>query len=201
MRPPRTPPHCPATACASPAPGDRPRTGQGRGSLQGRAAEGAPPSSLSAPIRAALDAKGVRVLYARRHAPGRVLAPQGRPATGKPAGAKGSVLFPILAEGELLGAVRYLAEGQDYRDQAIAPGVYTLRYGLQPVNGAHLGVSAYRDYALLSPAAKDATLDDLPPRKLEGLSAEAPGRPIRPSSCSWPRPARGRARRWCGTRR
>ena len=50
-----------------------------------------------------------------------------------------------------------------------------MRYGLQPVNGDHLGVSTYRDYSLLLPAAKDQKLD-LPPRKqLEQRSAESAG--------------------------
>ena len=69
------------------------------------------------------------------------------PASGKPTGPRGAVLYPILAEGELLGALRFPGEGHDYRDQTIAQGVYTLRYGLQPVNGDHLGVSPFRDYA------------------------------------------------------
>jgi hypothetical protein len=84
-------------------------------------------------------------------------------------------LFPILAEGELLGAARYAAEGFDYRDQAIEPGVFTVRYGLQPVNGDHLGVSETRDYALLLPAARDTTPDVLTRKTLETQSAEAAG--------------------------
>ena len=51
--------------------------------------------------------------------------------------------------------LQFVSEGHDYRDQSIAKGVYTMRYGLQPVNGDHLGVSTYRDYSLLLPAAKD----------------------------------------------
>ena len=97
------------------------------------------------------------------------------PATEKPAGPEGAVLFPVLAEGELLGALRFPGEGHDYRDQTIAKGVYTLRYGLQPVNGDHLGVSTYRDYALLVPAAKDKTVADLPQKRLEEQSAESAG--------------------------
>ena len=46
---------------------------------------------------------------------------------------------------------------------------------MQPVNGDHLGVSTYRDYALLVPAAKDKTLADLPPKRLEQQSAESAG--------------------------
>ncbi len=50
-----------------------------------------------------------------------------------------------------------------------------MRYGLQPVNGDHLGVSTYRDYSLLLPAAKDQKVD-IPTRKqLEQQSAESAG--------------------------
>ena len=37
----------------------------------------------------------------------------------------------------------------------VAPGVYTLRYGLQPQNGDHLGISTFREFLLFSPAAVD----------------------------------------------
>jgi hypothetical protein len=75
----------------------------------------------------------------------------------------------------LLGALRYGQDGQDYRDQTITPGVYTLRYGLQPQNGAHLGVSPFRDYALLLPASKDTKVEILAKKPLEETSAEAAG--------------------------
>jgi hypothetical protein len=71
--------------------------------------------------------------------------------------------------------VRYTAEGHDYRDQAILPGVYTLRFGLHPVNGDHLGVSPYRDFALLLPAESDASLAARTGKDLEQASAEAAG--------------------------
>src|SRR5829696_6497017 len=97
------------------------------------------------------------------------------PAQAKPAGPEGAVLFPVLQEGVLLGALRFPGEGHDYRDQTIASGVYTLRYGLLPVNGDHLGVSPNRDYALLLPAAKDKELAPLARKTLEERSAEAAG--------------------------
>ncbi|MBI2220508.1 MAG: hypothetical protein HYU53_04815 [Acidobacteria bacterium] len=39
--------------------------------------------------------------------------------------------------------------------EALAPGVYTLRFALQPMNGDHLGVSPHREFLLVSPAAVD----------------------------------------------
>src|SRR5208283_1704062 len=62
---------------------------------------------------------------------------QSIPATSKPSGAKGVIQFPFLMESELLGVIELHGEAHDYRDQAITKGLYTLRYGHQPVNGGH----------------------------------------------------------------
>jgi len=134
-----------------------------------------PPAGLSAGVKGTLGAGGHRVVDSQGKPLADLWLRKGIPASGKPAGPKGAVLYPVLAEGELLGAIRFAAEGHDYRDQTIAPGVYTLRYGLQPVNGDHLGVSTNRDYVLLIPAAKDGDVADLPRKKLEERSAESVG--------------------------
>ena len=114
----------------------------------------AAPEAIAAPIRDLMEPQGYRVLAdGKPHLD--VWFRKAIPASAKPAGAKGSVLYPVLAEGELIGAARYAAEGQDFRDQVIAPGVYTLRYGLRLDDGNHANVSPYKDYALLLPADKD----------------------------------------------
>jgi len=59
-------------------------------------------------------------------------------------------------EGSLVGAVRVSEPYPDIRGRRIKPGVYTLRYALQPMNGDHLGVSPFREFLLLSPASADA---------------------------------------------
>jgi hypothetical protein len=74
-----------------------------------------------------------------------------------PAGAKpddASISFGI-AQGTLLGLVRFPGKGADRRGQVIPAGVYTLRYSLFPVDGAHSGVAPQRDFALLTPLAAD----------------------------------------------
>lgn len=134
-----------------------------------------PPAALAAPIKETLDSQGFRVTNGQGKAVADIWLRKSVPASGKPAGPQGVVLFPFLAEGELLGALRFPAEGHDYRDQPIGAGVYTVRYGLQPVNGDHLGVSPYRDFALLLPADKDKELSNLPQKRLEERSAEAAG--------------------------
>jgi hypothetical protein len=130
---------------------------------------------VAGPIRADLASEGFRVLDGE----GKPLVdfwPRKQiPAKAIPAGAQGAVLLPFLAEGELIGAAKYHQEAGDYRDQSIAPTVYTLRYLLNPINGDHLGVSTYRDFLLLVPAAKDASLELLARPALEKRSAEAAG--------------------------
>jgi hypothetical protein len=135
----------------------------------------APPKDLAAPIRESLSGQGYRVLDAQGKPYAEFWLRKAVPASAKPSGPKGTVLFPVLAEGELIGALRFPAEGHDYRDQPITAGIYTLRYGLQPVNGDHLGVSPYRDFALLIAAQKDITVAALTGKKLEDLSADAAG--------------------------
>jgi hypothetical protein len=135
----------------------------------------APPAELAPAIKETLEAGGHRVLDGQGEPLVDVWLRKATPASGAPAGPKGAILYPVLTEGELIGAVKYAAEGYDYRDQIIVPGVYTLRYGLQPVNGDHLGVSVNRDYVLLVPAARDADAADLDRKKLEKQSAEAVG--------------------------
>ncbi len=138
--------------------------------------EGAPPDSLATTIKADIASTGgVRLMDDKGKAVAEIWVRKSIPASARPSGAKGAIQFPVLAEGELLGVIRFLSEGHDYRDQTIPAGVYTLRYGLQPVNGDHLGVSPNRDYALLIPASKDTDLAPLAKKPLEARSAEAAG--------------------------
>ena len=79
-------------------------------------------------------------------------------AKSLPVGAKSddaAISFGI-AQGTLLGVIRFQGKGADRRGQVIPAGVYTLRYSLFPVDGAHSGVAPQRDFALLTPIAADA---------------------------------------------
>lgn len=135
----------------------------------------AAPAGVPAAVRAALSGEGYKVVDGQGKTYAEVWLRKAVPASETPGGPKGAVQFPFLAEGELLGALHFPGEGHDYRDQSIAKGVYTLRYGLQPVNGDHLGVSPYRDYALLLPAAKDTSLTNLAAKPLNDRSSESAG--------------------------
>jgi hypothetical protein len=112
----------------------------------------APPKELSADVGKALSETGYQVT-----AGGKVVCDVWL-AKEWPAKAKFtpslSMLYP-LESGELLGAIRYPKKAGDFRNQDIRAGVYTIRFGLQPEDGNHVGTSMTRDFLVLIPAAKD----------------------------------------------
>ncbi|OFW46942.1 MAG: hypothetical protein A3J29_09230 [Acidobacteria bacterium RIFCSPLOWO2_12_FULL_67_14b] len=60
-----------------------------------------------------------------------------------------------VESGTLVGGMRVTGAFKEIRGKVVKPGVYTLRYGQQPQNGDHLGISPFREFLLLSPAAVD----------------------------------------------
>jgi hypothetical protein len=60
-----------------------------------------------------------------------------------------------VSEGTLIGAAKLSADVRDIRGHVMKAGVYTLRYGIQPSNDDHIGVSPFRNFLLVSPAAVD----------------------------------------------
>lgn len=62
------------------------------------------------------------------------------------------IALPDVAPGALLGALSLAGEWTDYRGQRIAAGTYLLRYAVEPEDGYHVGLTFYRDFALLLPA-------------------------------------------------
>lgn len=60
-----------------------------------------------------------------------------------------------VESGTLVGALRVSGSFKEIRGKVVKPGVYTLRYGQQPQNGDHLGISPFREFLLISPAAID----------------------------------------------
>jgi hypothetical protein len=144
-------------------------------SIKVEARKQAPPASLAPDVLGALSAQSIRIQDGQGKDFAEIWLRQSTSCSENPSGPKGAVQFPFLADGELLGVLQFAVEGHDYRDQTIAKGVYTMRYGLQPVNGDHLGVSPYRDYVLLLPAAKDKVLSPPARKQLEEQSAESAG--------------------------
>ena len=137
---------------------------------------GAPPSDLPAAISGTVQKDGSKVVAGNGTAFCeiwfRTTVPSGPKTT------EDGVTVPTIPQGALVGALRFPGRGADRRGQNIKPGVYTLRYALQPVNGDHQGVAPQRDFLLMVPAADDPGPDAKPGfDDLVKLSSKASGTP------------------------
>jgi hypothetical protein len=90
--------------------------------------------------------------------------------------AKAGLKYANLDETMVVGAVKFPEQWIDYRKQKIKPGVYTLRLGLQPMDGDHQGTAPFNDFLLLSPADKDKKPEVVEPKEMHELSAKSVGR-------------------------
>jgi len=83
------------------------------------------------------------------------------------------VNYGQFVDGEIVGAIHFDVDTKDFRNQPVKPGTYLMRYGLQPVDGNHQGVSDFRDFLLLTPAAQDTTTANLSDNDMYALSRKA----------------------------
>lgn len=117
------------------------------------------PDELAEPLAAVVDPEGYRIVDGDR-----VLAElwlrRELPLEGTQLGALGIEYGDMTASG-LVGVVRFPEPWIDYRDTDVEPGLYTLRYWIQPADGDHMGVAQYRDFLLLLPAEDDTDPETL----------------------------------------
>lgn len=83
-------------------------------------------------------------------------------------------LYPFEV-GQLVGLLHFGRRGSEFRDQQISSGWYTLRFGLQPIDGNHVGTSPTRDFLLLVDAEEDELPENWSEEDLYEMSAEAAG--------------------------
>jgi hypothetical protein len=83
-------------------------------------------------------------------------------------------LYPF-APGQLIGLLHFSRRGKDFRDQSVSSGWYTLRFGLQPVDGNHEGTSPTRDFLVMVDVEQDAVDKVWDVKSLMEASAEAAG--------------------------
>ena len=85
------------------------------------------------------------------------------------------VNFGTIPASAFVGVAK-ITSWTDYKGQAIPAGLYSLRYGLLPSDGNHMGVAQYRDFLLLVPLSADADPNAKPEKEeLYKMSAKASG--------------------------
>jgi hypothetical protein len=127
------------------------------------------PDEVAEPIRSVLDGKVLR-LSAGDKPFFEFWLRKDLPLAQKPEG--GQLDIGTIPEGTLLGVLKVSSERRDFRNEEIPPGVYTLRYGVQPEDGNHLGVAPTRTFALLIPAKADTKLDSIEHKELLKAAAK-----------------------------
>lgn len=132
----------------------------------------APADGLSADIKAILAPGAIKVVRGTSRTVCEIWLRKETPATEDKLPT--AVNYPFIP-GQLMGVVRFPKKASDFRNQDIADGVYTLRYGQQPVDGAHVGTSVTRDFLLLLPANVDQNAGTLDYKTLTKHSSQAAG--------------------------
>ena len=141
-----------------------------------KVADEPPPKELAEPVRALLSAKAMTVLDAKGAPICTVWPRKALESKATAEQAKAGLKYSHLDESTVIGAVRFPAVWGDYRKQKVKPGVYTLRLGLQPMDGDHMGTAPFNEFGLLAPADLDKSPDPLDAKELHALSAKASGR-------------------------
>ncbi len=134
---------------------------------------GAPPADLAPAIQNTLQKNGARISGGS----GVVCEVWFRTSVPSSPNNEQNASFTNVAQGTLLGVVRFPTKGSDRRGQPIQPGTYTLRLSFYPVDGAHQGVAPTRDFVLLSNVSNDTDPASTPDfSQLVAMSKKASGR-------------------------
>jgi hypothetical protein len=133
--------------------------------------ETTPPKELVDPIRALLSDKAINILDEKGKAIGTVWPVKSLDAKST---ANAKVLkYSDIEETTIIGALKLTETWVDYRKQKIKPGVYTLRLGVQPMDGDHMGTAPYNEFFLLLPASEDKKAELLDVETMHDLSAKS----------------------------
>jgi hypothetical protein len=138
-------------------------------------AETAPPKQLDKAVSDLLGPKSVQFLN-KDELVAEVWFRKEVPVTATPQQLEKGLTYEQIPETTLMGAIRIDKTVTDYRKQKIKPGVYTLRLGVQPMDGDHMGTAPDPYFFLVSPAAEDkkpGLIKD--PKDLQDLSTKATG--------------------------
>jgi hypothetical protein len=151
-------------------------TAFGQGSYQA-ASIGAAPADVPAALASTLEAQGARVTGDGGAVLCEVWLRKSLPTSANPI-TSSDVMYGTLPEGAFLGVVHFPKDAADFRSQAIKAGFYTLRFGLIPQDGNHMGVNPSRDAFVMAPVSADKNPDAvLKFEDLVKLSQQASGTP------------------------
>jgi len=135
--------------------------------------EAPPPKELAAGIAKLLEPVSLRVSNDKQELYAEIWLRANIPTKADPAKLVKGAAYEHLEGGDLVGAVRFSKPAGDYRKQIVPPGVYTLRYALQPQDGSHMGTAPHPEFVVVVAAALDKSPEILLTDDLNELSAKS----------------------------
>ena len=133
------------------------------------------PEAVAEPLKSVLNPAGVRVLNGQGNTWCEIWVRREVADSGQPASPE--AVYPGLHSGVLLGLMRFPEGGTDFRGLPVGKGTYTMRYGVIPQDGNHVGAAPIVDFVLLIPLSEDTQAPDarLSSEELVELSKKASG--------------------------
>ncbi len=133
------------------------------------------PRAVAEPLKSILKPEGVRVLNGQGNPWCEVWIRREISDSGQPASPE--TVYPAFHSGVLLGLMRFPEGGTDFRGLPVGKGTYTMRYGVIPQDGNHVGAAPIVDFVLLVPLSEDNQAPDahLTSEELVELSKKASG--------------------------
>lgn len=133
------------------------------------------PEAVAEPLKSILNSAGVRVLNGEGNTWCEVWVRREIADSGQPASPE--AVYPGFHSGALLGLMTFPEGGTDFRGLPVGKGTYTMRYGVIPQDGNHVGAAPIVDFVLLIPLSEDTRAPDarLTSEELVELSKKASG--------------------------
>lgn len=140
-----------------------------------KVAKTAPPKELKDKVRSLLSDQSVQFLNGKGTVVAEVWLRKEYPTKATPEQIKKGITYAALPETMIMGVIHIKEKLTDYRKQTLKPGVYTMRLGMQPMDGDHNGTAPYNEFCLLVPAADDEGAAAMTPKELHEVSGKASG--------------------------
>jgi len=135
--------------------------------------EAAPPKELSEKVREVLASSSLTVFDGSGKVFCTIWPVKQLHVEAKAEQVASGLKYSDLEETTLIGVVKFPETWIDYRKQKIKPGIYTLRYAIQLMDGDHMGTAPYNDFCLLSQVADDTKAGTMTVEELFELSTKA----------------------------
>jgi hypothetical protein len=133
--------------------------------------EKAPPKELIESVQKLLDSSAVQFTDKNGDLIAEVWLRKPIPVTGELKDNKAA--YKNVPATSILAAVQFAKDWKDYRGKKIPAGVYSLRLGMQPQDGNHMGTSPYPEFCVLLAAKLEPKADVMDPDEMVERSAES----------------------------